>query len=72
MKKLILMLLVTNASFAYDYKIKDEFGRTTGYVDEKDGKVQVYDNYGRKGNTVESDGTIKDTYGRKIGTVEKK
>jgi len=74
MNKILLMLLfVVTTSYAYDGKIKDKYGRTTGYIDVKNNGDTVYkDKYGRKEYTVTNDGKIKDIYGRTTGYIEVK
>ena len=57
--------------FAYDAKIKDKYGRVTGYIDKKGDKTYIVDKYGKRGDYIESDGEIKDKYGRHKGKVEK-
>ena len=72
MKALILSLLLINVSYAYDYKIKDNYRRTTGYANKDKGTYQEYNKFGRKTRSIDSNGVIKDNYGRKTGKVDKK
>ncbi len=76
MKKITLLIQIMLLSypmtlFSYDYVIKDNRGRVTGYMDKQGDKTYVLDKYGRRGDFIESDGTIKDKYGRRKGKVEK-
>ena len=64
------ILLSINVS-AYDAVIKDKYGRVTGYLDQKGDKTYMIDKYGKRGDYIESDGTIKNKYGRTKGKVEK-
>ena len=65
-------LILSNNVFSYDAVIKDKYGRVTGYMDKDGDKIYVVDKYGRRGDYIESDGTIKDEYGRTKGKIEKK
>jgi hypothetical protein len=58
-------------AFAYDAKIKDKYGRVTGYLDHKGDKTYIVDKYGKRGDYIESDGDVKDKYGRKKGKIER-
>jgi len=68
----IITLFNSITLFAYDYVIKDNRGRVTGYMDKQGDKTYVLDKYGRRGDYIESDGTIKDKYGRTKGKIDKK
>ena len=70
MKYLILLLLANNA-VAYDYTIKDKYGRVVSYANQKDNKIQEYDKFGRTTTTIE-DNRVKDRYGRTKFYIEKK
>jgi len=59
-------------AFAYDAKIKDKYGRVTGYLDQKGDKTYIVDKYGKRGDYIESDGDIKNKYGRTKGKIEVK
>ena len=77
MKKICFFILMTGLLnftnvLAYDYVIKDKRGRVTGYMDTKGDKTYILDKYGRRGDYIKSDGTIKDKYGRTKGKIEKK
>ena len=72
--KMIFLLIITflaNTVFSYDAVIKDNRGRVKGYMDSDGDKTYILDVRGRRGDYIESDGTIKDKYGRKKGKVEK-
>jgi len=76
MREIILLILIITLFnsvplFAYDYVIKDNRGRVTGYMDKQGDKTYVLDKYGRCGDYIESDGTVKDKYGRKKGNIDK-
>ena len=62
MKYALLLLLITVNSMAYDARIKNEYGRVTGYVKVDDNKVQKTDKYGRTEETIYPDGKVKDKY----------
>lgn len=64
-----MMLSFTICANAYDYTIKDEYGRVSGYAIEKDNKLIVVDRYGNKEYTVKN-GIIYNLYGKKIGEVK--
>lgn len=68
---LVVSTVITNSVFSYDAVIKDNRGRITGYMDTKGDKTYFIDKYGRRGDYIEKDGTIKDKYGRKKGRLEK-
>lgn len=61
LKFIILILLVSN-SYAYDYKVKDNRGRTIGYLNKDDKVIDIIDLRGRKNGYIEED-EIKDKYG---------
>jgi len=42
-------------AFAYDAKIKDKYGRVTGYLEQKGDKTYIVDKYGKRGDYIESD-----------------
>ena len=67
----LIFSISTNTAFSYDAVIKDNYGRVKGYVDTDGDKTYLLDIYGRRGDYIESDGTIKDKYGRKKGKIEK-
>jgi len=67
----IVTVLLTNTLLAYDAKIKDKYGRVTGYIDKDGDKTYIVDKYGKRGDFIESDGTIKDQYGRTKAKIEK-
>ena len=69
---LLFLTLLSNNLLAYDAVIKDEYGRVTGYLDQRGDKTYVIDKYGKHGDFIESDGTIKDEYGRKKGEIKKR
>jgi len=52
----IFMFIISNV-MAYDGKVKDDYGRVTGYfrVDDNKQITTVYDIYGRKMYTLEMD-----------------
>jgi len=62
MIKFILLLTLSINSYSYDFKIKDNRGRTTGYLDRDDDKVYIIDVRGRRHGYIEED-EIKDNYG---------
>ena len=66
-----MLLLHANMLLAYDGKIKDKYGRVTGYIDKKGDKTYIVDKYGKRGDYIQSDGTIKDKYGRTKGKIER-
>lgn len=68
----VVLVATSNLSFSYDAVIKDNRGRVTGYMDQDGDKTYILDKYGRRGDYIELDGTIKDKYGRKKGKIEKK
>ena len=69
---LLFITAIINNVFSYDAVIKDNRGRVTGYMDTDGDKTYILDKRGRRGDYIESDGTIKDKYGRKKGKIEKK
>lgn len=66
---LIVSLMLVSTSYAYDGKIKDKYGRVTGYVSQDGDDIEVYDKYGKKEAVVE-DTKIKDKYGKTKGYIE--
>ena len=70
MKYIIIAFLLVNVSYAYDYQIKDRYGKVTGYADEEKDGYQAYDKYGRKTNSVKED-RISDKYGKTKGYISK-
>ena len=72
---LILFTFQSFSAFAYDAKIKDKYGRVTGYLDHKGDKTYIVDKYGKRGSyiqgDIEDDGDIKDKYGRRKGKIER-
>ena len=64
------IFIASNSLFAYDKTIKDNYGRTTGYLNKKGDKIYKVDKYGRYGNSVDSKGRIKDKYGRTTGYLK--
>jgi hypothetical protein len=68
---LILFTFQSINAFAYDAKIKDKYGRVTGYLDHKGDKTYIVDKYGKRGDYIEKDGDIKDKYGRRKGKIER-
>ena len=68
---LTIVLLCPNLLLAYDSSIKDNYGRTTGYLDKQGNRTYYIDKTGRRGNYIEEDGTIKDSNGRTIGSTRR-
>jgi len=68
----IITLFYSITVFAYDYVVKDKYGKVTGYMDKQGDRTYMIDKYGRRGDYIESDGTIKDKFGRKKGKINKK
>ena len=68
---LLFSVTLMNNTLSYDGKIKDKYGRVTGYLDQDGDKIYIVDKYGKRGDFIESDGTIKDKHGRKKGKIEK-
>ena len=65
-----VIILHSNVLLAYDSSIKDNSGRTTGYLDKQSDRTYYVDKKGRRGNYIEEDGTIKDSKGRRIGSMD--
>lgn len=64
------VLLVSNGLLAYDKTIKDNYGRTTGYLKTTGDKVYTLDKYGRRESSVDYKGRIKDNNGRTTGYLK--
>ena len=67
MKYIIIMLLISNFSYAYDATITDKYGRTTGYIKGN----EIVDKYGKTEKYIK-DGKIKNKYGRTTGYIKTK
>jgi hypothetical protein len=72
MQIIILLLTLSTPSYAYDGKIKDKYGRVSGYLDKDGDKTYIVNKYGKRGDYIESDGTVKDKYGKVKGKIEEK
>ncbi len=68
---LLISTIFINTAFSYDAVIKDNRGRVKGYLDNNGDKTYILDTRGRRGDYIESDGTIKDKSGRKKGKIER-
>lgn len=64
----IVLLFLPFYANAYDAKITDKYGRTTGYVKGN----EVTNKYGRTEKYIKKDGKITDKYGKTKGYIKKK
>jgi len=64
MIKFIILLLLSSNLYAYDVTIKDNRGRTIGYLDRDEDKdqIDIIDVRGRRNGYIEED-EIKDRFG---------
>lgn len=67
----IILFIFTAQVMAYDAKIKNQYGRVTGYVKTDKNKVEIKNKYGRTQSTIHKDGKIKNQYGRTKGYISK-
>ena len=76
-KTLLIISAITVSSLvyvtanAYDYVVKDKYGRVVAYGNDKDGKYIQYDKFGKKEYEIEKDGTVEDEYGRNKFYIDK-
>ena len=72
MKYFILLMALSSTCFSYDGKIKDNYGRTIGYIklDEDNDKSMVYDVKGRKQYEIDQDFKVRNTDNRRRGSIK--
>ena len=68
---LIILLVLVDHTMAYDATIKDQYGKTVGYINKgNSNETSIRDEYGVVTGYISSDGEIKDKYGSITGHIE--